>query len=183
MSNGGSMTVWLAFNLPKIWAAIAAVGSNMLVNVLTARSLPPIPFVGMHGTADPLSPCDGGEVASGQGVAKSTAWTMNFWATVNDCNLTPAITNMAPTVNDGTNVDQYTYTNSAGQIRVVYYVVQGMGHQWPPSEVISDLGGPTSLNINATDVIWDFFSNHSRQLRSTVRSRRVDPSEVQEAGL
>ena len=87
---------------------------------------------------------------------------MNFWASINSCNLAPAVTHVAPTVNDGTSVEKYTY--SGGAADVVYYVVRGMGHAWPPnpSESADYETGLTSKNIDATKVIWDFFNQHSR---------------------
>jgi len=38
-----------------------------------------------------------------------------------------------------------------------------MGHHWPPTEGFLPLiTGPTSHNIIATEVFWDFFRKHSR---------------------
>jgi poly(3-hydroxybutyrate) depolymerase len=39
-----------------------------------------------------------------------------------------------------------------------------MGHGWPPVQgaLAMRISGSTSHNISATDVMWDFFNEHSR---------------------
>jgi polyhydroxybutyrate depolymerase len=40
------------------------------------------------------------------------------------------------------------------------YVIEGAGHTWPGSQThaaLEDLLGPTTLEIDATDLMWEFF--------------------------
>jgi len=95
------------------------------------------------------------------GIAASAAQTMKLWATVNGCNLSPDVANIRRSVNDGTRVVKYTYSGCTAGTNVEYYIVQGMGHGWPGALAMR-INGPTSHNINATDVMWGFFKAHSR---------------------
>ena len=123
----------------------------------------------IQGTADPFISIDGGE---GSGVAArisdggaviSASEARAFWAQKNGCDAAANIVNVRRRVADGTSVKKYTYTNCMNGANVIYYIVDGMGHSWPP--VPSDLpqiGGITTGNINATDTVWAFFSAHTR---------------------
>ena len=47
---------------------------------------------------------------------------------------------------------------------VEFYIILGGGHAWPGSKFtqsISSLTGYTTFQINATDVIWQFFRRFS----------------------
>lgn len=161
ISNGGMFTARLACELSDVLTAIATVAGPLPANL--SRSHPtPIAVLGIQGDADPRLPFDGTRANSKAGQINSVVDTMNFWASINSCNLTPIIKHLPSTVNDGTSINQFTY--SCGSAEVVYYIVHGMGHTWPPHppEKFEFEAGLTSQNINATDVIWDFFSRHSR---------------------
>jgi len=157
----------LADELAAIGSDIGAMPTNLRPRCHPAR---PIAVVGIQGAADPISPLNGGEVASlaaigiGRGgLVESATATMNFWGSVNGCDPTPTLVREPPRVNDGTSVDRYTFSGCKPDAPVVYYIVQGMGHAWPPhSQPLPQITGPTSNNINATDVMWDFFSSVSR---------------------
>ena len=154
-------TARLGCELSDVLTAIATVAGPLPTNL--SRSHPnPIAVLGIQGDADPRLPIDGTRANSKAGQINSAADTMNFWASVNSCNPTPTIERLPSTVNDGTSIDQFTY--SGGSADVVYYIVHGMGHTWPPHppEKFEFEAGVTSQNINATDVIWDFFGRHSR---------------------
>jgi polyhydroxybutyrate depolymerase len=48
---------------------------------------------------------------------------------------------------------------------VELYVVEGAGHTWPGSTrdaTFEHLVGPTTMEIDATDLIWEFFQQHHR---------------------
>jgi polyhydroxybutyrate depolymerase len=96
-------------------------------------------------------------------MAASAAETMKLWAAVNGCNLTQNVANVPPRVNDGTRVVKYSYSGCSAGTNVDYYIVQGMGHGWPPAKGgFARVSGSTSHNINATDLMWNFFDAHSR---------------------
>ena len=161
ISNGGIFTHRLACELSDVLTAIATVAGPLPTNLAQSRPHP-VSVLGIQGDADPRVPFDGTRANNRAGQLESAANTMNFWASINSCNLTPTVTHVAPTVNDGTSVEKYTY--SGGSADVVYYIVRGMGHAWPPnpSESAEYETGLTSKNIDATEVMWDFFYQHSR---------------------
>ena len=170
-SNGGHFALRLGCDLADVLAAVGSDIGPMPVNLLPrCKPAMPIAVVGIQGGADPISPIDGGEVASAPrfglgkgGMVESAAATMSFWASINGCNANPAVVREPPRVNDGTSVDKYTYSGCKSGAPVLYYIVQGMGHSWPPEPgPVPQITGPTSYNINATDVMWDFFSTKSR---------------------
>lgn len=170
-SNGGMFSQRLGCDLADVLAAIGPDAGPMPADLLPAcKPARPIAVVGIQGGADPLVPIDGGEVKSLRligigkgGMVESAATTMKFWASANGCNSDPVLVHQPPAVNDGTSVDQYSYSGCASGAPVVYYIVQGMGHVWPPhAAILPSISGATSGNIDATDTMWDFFSKISR---------------------
>jgi polyhydroxybutyrate depolymerase len=167
VSNGGILTQRLGCELSDTLAAIGPDAGPMAANLLSSCQPGPIAVVGIQGGADPGIPLEGGEMGGGRdmaigGIAASAAQTMNLWATVNGCKLTPNVANLPPSVNDGTRVVKYSYSGCTSGKDVEYYIVQGMGHGWPPAQGAMRINGPTSHNINATDVVWGFFKRHER---------------------
>jgi polyhydroxybutyrate depolymerase len=48
---------------------------------------------------------------------------------------------------------------------VEMYIVAGGGHAWPGSEFskgVEQIIGPTTFDIDATDLIWEFFQRFRR---------------------
>ncbi len=171
ISNGGNFSNWLGCNLASTFAAIGSDASDLPENdAPQCKPSEPISFVGIHGTADPIDPVNGGATGGGYASAKggnvlSASQTMQFWAGVDECGPNPSVSNLPPTVNDGTSVVQYMYSGCTAGTSVTYYLVNGMGHGWPPFAIPpadAKITGPTSKNINATQVFWDFFAAHSR---------------------
>jgi len=163
VSNGGFFVERLGCELSETLAAIGPDVGPMPANLLSSCKPEPIAVVGIQGAADSGIPLNGGEMGGNGngGVVVSAEHTMKLWATADSCNPSPTVTSISPRVNDGTKVIKYSYAGCTAGTDVVYYVVQGMGHGWPPLEGALD-GIATSRNINATKVIWDFFSAHSR---------------------
>ncbi len=171
LSNGGMFTQRLGCELADVLAAIGPAAGPMPAPLLaTCRPAQPIAVIGIQGGADPIVPLGGGTVKSiallgiGKGgeVASATE-TMRLWAHANGCNAPATISHPAPIVDDGTSLDIHTYTGCKGSADVVYYIVQGMGHNWPPKRLLSLITGPSSRNLHATDVIWAFFKAHPKR--------------------
>jgi polyhydroxybutyrate depolymerase len=167
-SNGGMMTERLGCELSDELAAIAPDVGPMPSNIASTCKPSPIPFLGIQGGADPLVPLGGGTVKSSAvlgdgGMVLSAQQTMQLWASLDGCSATASVVHVAPTVNDGTSVDRYGYSGCSGTASVTYYIVQGMGHCWPPNPPQSArIAGRSSQNLNATDTIWDFFAGQHR---------------------
>ena len=169
-SNGAMMAQRMICDLPNIFAAVGETSGPMLTQ--TANTcIGASAVIGIHGTNDPFFPISG----DGDGIpifprilarnAEQQVLTMSelteLWLTKNRCQTTANITKSEPSVNDGTEVNHYVYAGCNKGYEVEYYIVNKMGHSWPPYLGESKLSGLTSANINATDVIWDFFSKHT----------------------
>ncbi len=61
-------------------------------------------------------------------------------------------------------VDQVAYDQCAKGGEVVYYTVKGLGHVWPggKNRLPEKWVGKPSNDLNATDIIWEFFKAHPR---------------------
>lgn len=168
ISNGALMSDRLACELSEKIAAIALVTGSIPKNK-TYTSLPsrPIPVLVINGIADPLVPWEGGEIVGilgeQRGEVISTSETIKFWVTHNRCSSTPVITEL-PDKNplDGTRVRREAYSKGREATEVILYAIEGGGHTWPggrqylPERII----GKTSKDIDANEVIWNFFKAH-----------------------
>jgi poly(3-hydroxybutyrate) depolymerase len=64
-------------------------------------------------------------------------------------------------VNDGTTVERKTFTADTAGAPVVFYEIHGGGHTWPGGNLQPEaLLGKTCHNINASELIWEFFATH-----------------------
>ena len=97
---------------------------------------------------------DGGSIES----ADATA---NFWAQKNGCVSEPDVRRLEPVEpDDPTRVELREFRDCDAGAMIDYYVVEGMGHNWPPMEPrFPRIAGPTSPQLNATGVIWQFFQD------------------------
>lgn len=169
MSNGGLMTYRLACEIPERMAAVAVVGVSMSENLYDSCSpRTQVPIMIILGTDDPIVPWDGGELHFGPvklGRVVSVEKTVEYWADRNGCTVRHGqeyLPDADP--EDGTRVWVERYSNCSGGAEVVLYGIEGGGHTWPggyqylPRSII----GKTSGDIDASGVIWKFFSSYSR---------------------
>ena len=173
VSNGGIFSHRLGCEMADVFAAIGpVVGPIATLLALRCNPAAPIAVVGIQGGADPLIPIGGGEEGGFYGLGdggfvESADATMRLWAQKNGCLVTPLIADLPPTVDDGTRVKKYTYISCRNNAEVVYYIVEGMGHGWPPKlPQAPRLAGSSSHNINATEVVWEFFKTHPKLVPS-----------------
>ncbi len=171
ISNGAIMTYRLGCELTEKIAAIAPVDGLMVPSVTEkAKPAGPISALIMNNTKDPLVPWEGGEIGlpsysqGKRGKGLSVFDSVKFLVNHNQCLTPPMITleeDRDP--NDGTRVRREIYKNKEG-VEVVLYAIEGGGHTWPggqqylPKRII----GKTSKDIDANEVIWNFFKKHSR---------------------
>jgi len=170
ISNGGMMALRLACDASGRFAAVAAVAATMPAD-LQPQCNPAnrLSVLLMHGTDDPLIPWKGGEIRIGRrhlGRILSAPDTAAFWVKQNRCRRAP-ISSELPDVefDDDTRVRRETYRNCGHGTEVVLYAVDGGGHTWPGGRqyLPAFLIGNTSRDIDASDVIWEFFAGHRRQ--------------------
>jgi polyhydroxybutyrate depolymerase len=162
MSDGGFFTQFYACNRPDTIAAIAPVAASM-----TARQAAvcaqgrAIPILAFHGTDDPTVTWDG--IDAGVQRFLSVPDTMHAWALRDGCSATPDVADEPDTdPNDGTTVRRESFPGCQDGAEVVLEAIEGGGHTWPgglqyqPVRVV----GRTSHDINASDMIWQFFARH-----------------------
>ncbi len=148
ISNGAQMTHRLGCEMGDQIAAIAPVSGGYF-RVEKCRPGRPLPIVAFHGTADNLLPYGG----QGQVLLPVPEWAAT-WAKRNGCQPTSTVTFQHGQVTGE------TWGNCQQGADVVLYTIEGGGHSWPGSDIMPSR--ITTQDIEATDVIWDFFAAHPK---------------------
>lgn len=196
ISNGGLMSSALACRLPDVFAAVAPVaGVTFLPG---CEEGPPVSYQAVYGTADNVLPYDGGLGGNLQGFLADNPLdasaaspdeqqerissitfapvddTLANWAERNGCGAEPE----EERVSD--EVVRRSWPDCDGGAEVVLYVVDGGGHTWPGTPLLTDraaagdatdqadtaagglasVAGQTTDDISATELAWEFFQRH-----------------------
>jgi polyhydroxybutyrate depolymerase len=151
-SNGASMALRLAAELPERIAAVAADAGHPFVP--PAAGTRPVPTICVCGTVDPLIPLDGGKVGLPWGTSTlQPPYTerVEWWARKQGCAPTPVSDAPAP----GVARSSWIGPNGA---EVALYLVEGAGHVWPGgSSTMSELVvGSDPGTFDATGAMLDF---------------------------
>jgi polyhydroxybutyrate depolymerase len=165
MSNGGIFSQMVGCELAGKIAAIAPVAGSMATKLApNCNPARPLPVMMIMGTDDPLVPWQGGAVVNDKrGTVLSVADTIQKWVAFDGCDSTPTITREPDKdPQDGTQVRREAYSSCKDSTEVILYAVEGGGHAWPggPQYAPPPLIGKTNRDINASQLIWDFFSRH-----------------------
>lgn len=162
MSNGGFMSSRLACELSNRFAAAAIVGASMDLGV-DYHPVKAMPIMYIQGTKDPLVPYKGGVMKGAGGEIYGHEDVLKLWVAEDQCNDSPVITKIPDGANDGTDINEEEFTNAATSVKVVGYTVNGGGHTWPGGSQYLPrfLVGKVSHNMNACEVIWNFFKGYS----------------------
>lgn len=153
-SNGASMSFRLARELPMVIAAAAPVaGADCLSHKMPDRA---VPLIYITGTNDPLNPIEGGEIHIGRksyGIKQPTKKMIANWVRLHNCLEEPRVVYEQ----NGERGVEYCHD-------VALYTLTGHGHHWPggDSALGERLAGKNTAEINACDIIWDFFKRHSK---------------------
>lgn len=154
MSNGAAISTSIACALPDRIAAIAEVAATAAPRLCQAGE--PIPIITFRATADQCVPYEGGTSACGMRLPVIPAEeSLLLWAQHNGCSETPAVERISE------HVVRTAYEACADGADTVMYTTEGDGHTWPGSAFVPRLG-PVTREIDATDLIWDFFLAHPR---------------------
>jgi len=174
MSNGAIMSYRLGCELSDKIAAIAPVAGNIPENLIQhCKPANPVAVLAINGDSDPLVPFKGGDVTGPFGKKKlgkvlSAHESVLFWIKNNGCSPNPVVTDEPDNDrDDGTYVQKQQFINGRNNCEVILYTIKGGGHTWPGG--YQYLGkwiiGKTCRDINATDIIWEFFEIHSLGLK------------------
>ena len=179
LSYGAIMSSFLACERSEVFAAMAPVDGITMPEGCDPTD--PMPMLTTHGTEDPILLFNGGvgdlgnllgdapTAAPAETTAPTTTAPIDLegpgypetvaeWAELNGCE------------------DEFTDTEVTDEVihrvydcpadaAVEFYIVVGGGHSWPSSEFsesIGDIVGPTTFDIDATELAWEFFQRFSR---------------------
>jgi polyhydroxybutyrate depolymerase len=171
ISNGAFMAHRIALQASDRVAAFAAV-AGALPAALAGPGVEPdhaVTALLINGTADPLVSLDGGysrhRGPNGElrGRILSQQETTEHWVAVNRCGAEPE-TSQAPEDPDRPGwlgLTRRTFTGGVGGTKVITVTVDGGGHTWPGSELITDpqmvaVVGQAAQNLDASAEILRF---------------------------
>ncbi|WP_343487109.1 PHB depolymerase family esterase [Allomuricauda sp. d1] len=162
-SNGSFLTQKIACTSNSKIAAVASLGSTYDV-AQSAECNPgrPIPTLLITGTEDPFIPYDGGEMNTAVNVEiLSSPELFQFWAINNGCETELNSIDLPDSnTSDNSTVTQFEFTDCDCDANVKHLRLNGAGHTWAGVENISyeEIAGETNEDIDASTVIWEFFS-------------------------
>jgi polyhydroxybutyrate depolymerase len=153
LSNGGGMSFLLSCELSERVAAFGSVSGAYLLPWDACTPSRKVPAIIFHGTADPIVPFEGGPSNSFDLPFPAIA---NWVATLAERNGCDAVPEDLPTQGEAQGVRFKGCTAD-----VIFYTIEGSGHGWPGGEPIPEwIVGYTSMDIDATQTMWDFFMQH-----------------------
>lgn len=160
-SNGGMMTLRMICEAGGRFAGAAVLIGNQPVG-LNCPYTAAVPLIFFHGTADSVTPFEGGPVAkSGErlGHILSVDETLGLAVQRNKCDGYQEWLQNDPFPNDLTSVRVRIYDGC--QRALHHYIIDGGGHSWPghphKDAKIEARFGPTTQDIDADDLIAAFF--------------------------
>ena len=162
-SNGGGMTTLLACRLADRIAAAGSVAGAYVHPLAACRPARAVPLIAFHGTADPIVPYEGGAVRSFH-LPAVPDWIAS-WAALSGCDPAPAPLPTASAISAGGinagGINAVQYTGCREGAEVIFYTIAGGGHAWPGSRPLPEfIVGHTPQEIDATGLMWQFFSRH-----------------------
>jgi len=155
LSNGGGMAIALACKLPERIAAAGSVSGFFPFPWEEIHPSRPVPTIVFHGTEDPIVPYLGGYTESNRVTLSAIPDWVATLAHYNKCEEVPV--DLPPV---GT-VSGIRYKSKTGNADVVFYSIEGGGHSWPGGGSMPKfIVGNTNMDIDATELMWDFFREH-----------------------
>jgi polyhydroxybutyrate depolymerase len=160
MSNGAMMAYRVGCELSDVFAAIAPVSGALDTDDCNPRY--PVSAIVFHGTADKHIRYDGGKplVSLDRRHAREdrpVSFAVGFWARHDRCKDNPARKRHGHVIHD-----TYDCPDGAG---VELYAIEGQGHAWPGGMKGLRSGNvdEPSREVDATNLMWEFFAAHPRQ--------------------
>jgi polyhydroxybutyrate depolymerase len=163
ISNGAYMTNKLALDIPNKLAACAAVAGSMPKIVAKLKqNARPMPFLYFHGTDDKIVGYDGTDFLTHKSMSLGAEDCVKFWADRDGCGGEPKVEAVEHKGgDDAPSAERWTYPQGKNGAEVVFYKVKGGGHTWPGgSPQPLALLGKRCDDVDASRVMWDFFSKH-----------------------
>ena len=155
-SNGAGMTFKIGAELSSLFAGIATVmGLNSSEGAHPTKALPTLMLIG---TRDPLNPIEGGErqLPWGKSTVPQVSQGIQAWSQSLNCT-TPTVQERD---DDQVTIERFTHCRDGATYTIWY--LKGQGHAWPggqESGLPESVMGPNVTRVNATALIWQFFSS------------------------
>jgi len=154
-SNGGGMTLLLSCQLQERIAAIGGISGAYLIAREKCPLNRPIPTIIFHGKVDQIVPYYGGRSESFDYPFPDVEKWVEDLAIRNGC---PTGDPVNTTIGQ---VNVKRYSNCKENAEVIFYSIQNGGHTWPGGEPLPEwIAGYTTDEIDATELMWDFFQKH-----------------------
>jgi polyhydroxybutyrate depolymerase len=167
-SNGGMMTQRLACEATDTIAAAAAIVASIPVVIAPAcKPSRPLPILMMNGTADPLVPFEGGQVAGNRGSVIPVMQAVDFWRKFDGCPDNPELGEMPDRdPADGMRTDVLAWRSCSAGSEVVFFRMNGAGHGLPGRSqnkalIAEQRGGKSSNDFDSSEEAWKFVSRFS----------------------
>ena len=167
LSNGGIMTYRIGAELSDIIAAITPVASQIGGQATEEESIwripeseYPVSVMAFNGMQDKRVPYDGGPpIENGSHVYSwmSVNESITFWVEQNQCLSFPQ-----RNISASGNIIIDTYSGGKNSSEVVLVTIVDGTHSWPGGQKGWDKGDEPTTEISATDMMWDFFSDHPK---------------------
>jgi polyhydroxybutyrate depolymerase len=162
-SNGGFFSHRLGWELSDRLAAIAP-SAGTLGTTVVGKFAPkhPVHVLHIHGTDDPAVPYNGGTVIGNGGECVAVPDLIGRWVKANGCAAEPKVEVLPKKTADPTKVRKEVYAAGGKKSEVVLLAVEGHGHNWPGRPAPGEKAGPSTKELNAAEVVWDFFREHPK---------------------
>jgi polyhydroxybutyrate depolymerase len=156
LSNGGGMSFLLGCKLSDRIAAIGGVAGAYSFPLDDCDPSRFVPMIAFHGTDDPIVNYHGQPGREGGNPLPDIPQWIAAMAVEHNC-----VSDAAILLAEG-NVSGVQYSGCTDGADVILYTVKGGGHTWPGGYPLPEwLTGITSQDINATHMMWDFFTQFS----------------------
>jgi polyhydroxybutyrate depolymerase len=165
ISNGGQMALRLALEAPEWVRAVAPVVASLPAerNMDCRPAGRPVSVLLMNGTADPMNPWAGGDVAlygliGNRGAVLSSEDSIDYFRDIAGHTGAPQVAQLLDRdPGDGSRVEVRRW-DAPGRKSVALYAILNGGHNAPHPELeLPRLLGPTNHDISAAEEIWRFF--------------------------
>ena len=182
-SNGAYMSNRVACSLSDRIAAIAPVAGTMVPALSGATPPRAMPVLYIHGTNDHIVGFDGIDGFTKKKSSLTAEELVDWWAEHNDCLAARDPEPLEDKADDQTRVIRCLHPACEEGAPVVFYRIEGAGHTWPGGALQPQrLLGRTCDDINASEVIWEFFSQHRLPESAVVAQEPNDDRAGEAAG-
>lgn len=168
VSNGGQLAMRLAMEIPEKITAFASIVASMPVHSNCKESDIPVSALFMNGTADPILPYEGGQMASHRGLVKSMEESIDYWLKRNGISTKPDKIDIA-NINkrDKSNAIKLHYKNGISNTEVILYKIINGGHTEPSKtekyrRLYKSIVGNQNADFEMADEIWKFFKDKEK---------------------